>query len=143
MSDGSDRTTTPTGADPRGFLEAVEDPRRRADALEVFDLMREVTGAEPAMWGASIVGFGEIGYTGSDRKERAWFAVGLAPRKAALTLYGLTYYGTNTDLLERLGPHTTGKGCLYLKRLADVDRDVLTELVARAWATNHDPPARA
>lgn len=143
MADASDRKTTPTGDDARGFLEAVQDPRRREDALEVFDLMCEVTGADPTMWGASLVGFGHQPYTTADGKERAWFAVGLAPRKAALTLYGLTYYGTNTDLLDRLGPHTTGKGCLYLKRLSDVDREVLTELVARAWAANHHPPGEA
>ncbi len=140
MADRSDRTTTPTNDDVRGFLEAVADPRRRDDALAVLDLMRAVTGAEPTMWGASLVGFGRQPYTTADGKEREWFAVGLAPRKAALTLYGLTFYGSNADLLARLGPHTTGKGCLYLKRLSDVDRDVLTELVARAWATNHHPP---
>ena len=66
-----------------------------------------------------------------------FFAVGFAPRKAALTLYGLTYYDSNADLLARLGPHTTGKGCLYVKRLADLDRDVLAELIRRAYATNH------
>ncbi len=141
MTGSSDRKTTPTNHDARRFLESVEDPRRREDALEVLDLMRDVTGAEPTMWGASLVGFGHQPYTTADGKERAWFAVGLAPRKAALTLYGLTYYGSNTDLLDRLGPHTTGKGCLYVKRLSDVDREVLTELVARAWAANHRPPA--
>ena len=141
MAGSSGRKTAPTKDDVRGFLEAVGDPRRRDDALEVLDLMREVTGAQPTMWGASLVGFGHQPYTTADGKERAWFAVGLAPRKAALTLYGLTYYGTNDDLLDRLGPHTTGKGCLYLKRLSDVDREVLTELVARAWAGNHHPPA--
>jgi predicted GIY-YIG superfamily endonuclease len=66
--------------------------------------------------------------------------VGLAPRKAALTLYGLTYYGSNTDLVERLGPHTTGKGCVHVKRLADVDREVLTDLVRRAWETTNEQP---
>ena len=63
--------------------------------------------------------------------------MGLSPRKASLTLYGLTFYGSNDDLLARLGPHTTGKGCLYVKRLDDVDPEVLSELVARAWETNH------
>ncbi len=99
--------------------------------------MRQVTGAEPVLWGTSVVGFGKQPYTTADGKEHEWFAVGLSPRKASLTLYGLTYYGSNQDLLERLGPHTTGKGCLYLKRLEDVDRDVLVELVQRAWETNH------
>lgn len=143
MATGSgDRITQPTGGDPQAFLDAVDDPARRADAQQVAALMREVTGAEPRLWGASIVGFGDVTYPGSGGKERPWFAVGLAPRKAALTLYGLTFYGSHADLLDRLGPHTTGQGCLYLKRLSDVDRDVLAELIARAWDDNHRMTAR-
>jgi Domain of unknown function (DU1801) len=137
MTDHGDRTTRPTDADVEAYLGSVTDERRRADAEEVLALMREVTGAEPRMWGTSLIGFGRQPYRTADGKEREWFAVGLAPRKAALTLYGLTYYGSNEDLLARLGPHTTGKGCLYVKRLEAVDRDVLTELVTRAWRTNH------
>lgn len=136
----SDRRTRPTDADVAAFLDAVPDERRRDDARAVLDLMRTVSGAEPRMWGPSMVGFGRQPYRTADGKEHEWFAVGLAPRKAALTLYGLTYYGSNTDLLERLGPHTTGKGCLYVKRLEDVDREVLTELVRRAWEANHEQP---
>lgn len=101
--------------------------------------MREVTGAEPVMWGTSMVGFGRQPYTTADGKQREWFAVGLAARKAALTLYGLTSNGSNEDLLERLGAHTTGKGCLYVKRLDDVDQRVLRELITRAWEQNHTP----
>lgn len=135
-----DRKTQPHDGDVAQLLAAVPDERRRSDAQEVLGLMREVSGHEPRMWGPSTVGFGRQPYRTADGKEREWFAVGLAPRKAALTLYGLTYYGSNEDLLGRLGPHTTGKGCLYVKRLADLDRDVLTELVRRAWETNHDKP---
>ena len=137
MAYHSDRRTRPTAADVDAFLDDVADERRRADAREVRDTMRRVTGAEPTMWGGSIVGFGHQPYTTSDGKERDWFAVGLSPRKAALTLYGLTYYGSNEDLLERLGKHTTGKGCLYVRRLDDVDREVLEQLIARSWVTNH------
>ena len=136
----SDRTTRPTDADVAEFLDAVPDERRRDDARAVLELMRTVSGSEPRMWGPSMVGFGRQPYRTADGKEREWFAVGLAPRKAALTLYGLTYYGSNTDLLGRLGPHTTGKGCLYVKRLEDVDREVLTELVRRAWEANNEQP---
>lgn len=136
----TDRVTRPTDADVTAYLDAVTDQRRRDDARSVLDLIRTVTGAEPRMWGPSTVGFGRQPYRTADGKEREWFAVGLAPRKAALTLYGLTYHDSNTDLLERLGPHTTGKGCLYVKRLADLDREVLTELVRRAWETNHEHP---
>jgi hypothetical protein len=131
-----DRLTKPGTGDVRVFLDSVPDERRRKDAVAATELIREVTGAEPVMWGTSMVGFGTQRYTTADGKEREWFAVGLSPRKAALTLYGLTYYDSNQDLLERLGPHTTGKGCLYVKRLDDVDRDVLVELVERAWAAN-------
>ena len=136
-ADTSDRKTRPTDADVTAYLDAVPDERRRADALEALDLMREVTGAEPRMWGPTMIGFGRQPYRTADGKEHEWFAVGLAPRKAALTLYGLTYYDSNSDLLERLGPHTTGKGCLYVKRLADLDRATLREIIARGWATNH------
>lgn len=87
----------------------------------------------------SMIGFGRQPYRTADGKQHEWFAIGVAARKAALTLYGLTYDGSNADLLARLGPHTTGKGCLYLKRLADVDEVALRALVARAWAANHTP----
>jgi hypothetical protein len=135
----SDRKTKPNDASVEEVIDAAADERRRDDAREVLDLMREVTGAEPVVWGSSMIGFGRQPYTTADGKEREWFAVGLAPRKAALTLYGLTSYGSNEDLLERLGPHTTGKGCVYVKRVADLDRTVLTEMVDRAWRENHHP----
>ncbi|HYN66266.1 MAG TPA: DUF1801 domain-containing protein [Ornithinibacter sp.] len=141
MAEGStDRITQLTDADVTAYLDGVTDERRRDDARTVLDLMRDVTGAPPRMWGTSTIGFGRQPYRTADGKEREWFAVGLAPRKAALTLYGLTYYDSNSDLLERLGPHTTGKGCLYVKRLDEVDREVLTELVRRAWDTNNEQP---
>lgn len=130
----SDRKTTPTDTSPDQVLGAVADERRRADAQAALELMREVTGAEPVVWGPSMIGFGIQPYTTADGKEREWFRVGLAPRKAALTLYGLTFYGSNEDLLERLGKHTTGKGCLYVKRMSDIDEAVLRELVERSWA---------
>lgn len=136
----SDRKTHATDTDPAAVLAAVADERRRQDAERVLALMREETGAGPVVWGPSMIGFGRCPYTTADGKEREWFAVGLAPRKAALTLYGLTYHGTHSELLERLGPHTTGKGCVYVKRLEDVDEEVLRELVRRAWAENHRPP---
>lgn len=129
-----DRKTTPTDASADDVIASVTDERRRADAQTVLALMREVTGVEPVVWGPSMIGFGTQPYTTADGKEREWFRVGLAPRKAALTLYGLTFYGSNEDLLERLGKHTLGKGCVYVKRLSDVDEGVLTELIERAWA---------
>lgn len=132
MADSTPKTA-PTDADVAQYLLSVPDERRRTDALTTVELMREVTGAPPVMWGSSMIGFGERPYTTADGKEHRWFVVGLAPRKAALTLYGLTGDGRNTDLLERLGPHTTGKGCVYAKRLDALDEGVLRELVERAW----------
>lgn len=132
-----DRLTTPGPDDVRTLLETVPDERRRADAVAALELIREVTGAEPVLWSGSIVGFGTQRYTTADGREHEWFAVGLAPRKAALTLYGLTYYGSHQGLLDRLGRHTTGKGCLYVKRLDDLDRDVLAELIELSWAENN------
>lgn len=136
----SDRKTTPTTASVDEVVDAAADERRRRDTRDVIDLMREVTGAEPVVWGPSTIGFGTQPYTTADGKHHEWFAVGLAPRRAALTLYGLTYYGSNDDLLGRLGPHTTGKGCVYVKRLEDVDREVLTEMNHAGVAG--EPPAR-
>lgn len=135
----SDRRTQPNDTSVEEVVDRAGDERRREDARAVLDLMREVTGAEPVVWGPSMIGFGRQPYTTADGKEHEWFAVGLAPRKAALTLYGLTYDGSGEDLLERLGPHTTGKGCVYVKRVADLDRTVLTEMIERAWGRNHQP----
>ena len=112
-SGDSDRKTHPTDADVTAFLDAVPDSRRRADALDALDLIREVTGAEPRMWGPTMVGFGRQPYRTADGKEHEWFAVGLSPRKAALTL--------------------------YVKKFEALDREVLTDLVRRAWETNHQP----
>ena len=137
----STRKTTANDGDVAAFLESVADERRREDAQAALDLMRRVTGEESQMWGASMVGFGHRPYTTADAKEHDWFVVGLSPRKASLTFYGLTYYDSNQDLLERLGPHTTGKGCLYVKRMDALDQDVLTELVERSWSTDWRDPA--
>jgi len=134
-----ERKTQPGPADVEAFLDGVANERRRADAKAARDLIAEVSGAEPVMWGSSMIGFGTQRYTTADGKEHEWFAVGLSPRKAALTFYGLTYYESNADLLGQLGPHSKGKGCLYGKKLDDLDRDVLTELIQRAWTGNNNP----
>ncbi|CUR58586.1 conserved hypothetical protein [metagenome] len=134
----NDRKNLPTDASVEALIDAAP-ANRQADTREVLDLMRQVTGTEPVVWGSSMVGFGRQPYTTADGKEREWFAVGLSPRKAALTFYGLTCPGSDDDLLDRLGPHTTSKSCLYVKRLDGVDRTVLTELVERAWRDNHRP----
>ena len=130
----SEPKTRPTGASVDAFLDAVPAPGRRADGLEVRDLMREVTGVAPVMWGPSMVGYGSMPYTNTSGTTD-WFVVGFSPRKAALTIYGVyDDYAEPDPRYERLGEHTVGKGCLYLKRLDRVDREVLRDLVADAWA---------
>ncbi|WP_433825070.1 DUF1801 domain-containing protein [Actinoplanes sp. CA-015351] len=115
------------------FLAAVADPKRRADAVAALALIRDATGAEPTMWGTAIVGFGTYHYRYATGTEGDWPAVGMSPRKQALTLYVSAGFDAYPGLLERLGPHRTGKSCLYLKRLADVDQEVLRELVKAGY----------
>ncbi|MEV6205781.1 DUF1801 domain-containing protein [Kitasatospora sp. NPDC051914] len=125
--------TVPTDASPEDFLAGVPDERRRTDARALCALIAEATGAPPRMWGGSMVGFGTYHYRYASGREGDWPPVALAPRKQALVLYIAEGFEPHTELLARLGPHGTGKGCLYLKRLADVDRDALAEMVAAAF----------
>ena len=113
----------------QAFLNAVEDPERRKDSKAVAKLMREVTGERPVMWGDSIVGFGSYHYKYASGREGDWFVAGFSPRKNSLSLYLTCDLSTLQPILKRLGTHKTGKGCLYIKRLSDVDEGVLRELV--------------
>lgn len=131
--------TTRTDDDVQAFLHAVPDPGRRDDALAVCELITRATGEQPALWGPSIVGFGHRVLRYDSGREQDWMIVGFSPRKQATTLYLAGALDEYADLLGRLGKHTTGKGCLYLKRLADVDLDVLTELVARTVHRHRTP----
>ncbi|WP_125612770.1 DUF1801 domain-containing protein [Specibacter cremeus] len=129
----SENQTRPTGADVTAFLDAVSSERRRGDARAVVALMRRETGQEPAMWGPSIIGFGSYHYRYASGREGDAPAVGLSPHKANLALYGLTSAPSAAAALERLGPHKTGVGCLYVTRLDTVDLDVLAALVRAGY----------
>ena len=124
--------TKKTDASVEAFLDAVADPGRREDARAVLALMKRITGEEPKMWGPSIVGFGSWTYTYASGRTGDWPIAGFSPRKQALTLYVMPGFEKDADLMERLGKHKTGKSCLYLNRLADVDAGVLEELVRRS-----------
>ena len=127
--------TTRTDVDVDAFLESVDDEVRRRNALAVKELMERVTGEKPAMWGPSIVGFSPYVYRPkSGGAEREWFKVGFSPRKQALTLYVTEWFNGYQGLLADLGPHTTGKSCLYIKDLDKVDREVLAELISQSLA---------
>ena len=121
--------TQKNDASVEAFLNTVADERKRRDCFTLVELMRKATGAEPAMWGDSIVGFGEYHYTYASGRASDWFLTGFAPRKQNLTLYIMAGFDEYEELLGKLGKHSTGKSCLYIKRLDDVDMPVLRELV--------------
>ncbi|HEY5979279.1 MAG TPA: DUF1801 domain-containing protein [Microlunatus sp.] len=122
--------TIPTDASVPDYLAAIPDARRRADAQTVCDLMTTVTGAPAVLWGSSVVGFNERTLTLASGASYPWMEVGFASRKAATVVYLMDGFEQRTDLLDRLGPHSIGKACLYLKRVGDVDLAVLEDLIA-------------
>ena len=111
------------------FLASVEPERRRRDALVIRDMMARITGCPPRMWGSSIVGYGSYHYKYESGREGDWFLTGFSPRKQSLTLYIMSGFSRYDALMKKLGKHTTGKSCLYIKKLEDVDLDVLRELI--------------
>jgi hypothetical protein len=123
--------TKETTASVAEFLEKISDPQRREDCRAVAKIMREVTGEEPKMWGSSIVGFGRYHYKYASGREGDWMITGFSPRKSALTLYFMGGFDSSPQLMKKLGKYKTGGGCLYIKKLADVDVAVLRELVTK------------
>ncbi len=136
--------TKPNDKDVLKFLNSVENQRRREDSLEMLKIMKEVTDKEPIMWGDSIVGYGSYHYKYKSGREADWLATGFSPRKQALTVYILDGFDKYSDLLNKLGKYKTGKGCLYINKLDDVDISVLKELIKKSlkyveenFDTNH------
>lgn len=139
----AENKTVATDADPHAFLATVTPERRRRDAGRVLDLMQRVTGEPPVMWGPSIVGFGSVRYTYASGRTGDWPPVAFSPRKTALTLYLMDGVEAHADELAALGPHTVGKGCLYVKDLDAVDAAVLERIVAASWAAAGTNPRDA
>ena len=126
----SDLKTKKTAASVEDFLSAIADPQRQQDCRALSKLMQQATKSRPAMWGPSIVGFGNFTYKYPGGKEMAWFPIGFSPRKTDLTLYLLGGgLHLQAERLARLGKHKTGQGCLYIKRLSDVHLPTLKKLV--------------
>jgi hypothetical protein len=122
-----------TDASVEEFLDRVPDDRQREDARRLCAMMQEITGEPPVMWGASIVGFGAYHYRYASGHEGDSALAGFSPRRQALAIYLAAGFGDrHRRVLERLGPHKTGKGCLYIKRLDDVDHEALRELIDRS-----------
>jgi hypothetical protein len=126
--------TKENAASVEKFLNNVADEQRRKDCLRLVEIMKTATKAEPAMWGTSIVGFGRYRYKYESGTKGEWFLVGFAPRKQDLTLYIMSGLERYPALMEKLGKHKTGKSCLYIKKLEDVDLPTLKQLIKQSLA---------
>ena len=133
MASKNDNATRPTDVDPADFVAGVEHATRRADGQALLALMNEATGETPVMWGPSMVGYGSYHYRYDSGREGDFLRIGFSPRKTRLSLYGLQSAPDAAALLARLGKHTSGVSCLYVNKLADVDMNVLRELVELGW----------
>jgi hypothetical protein len=132
----SELKTQKTRASVAAYLAAIENPERRKDCKTLATMMKAATGARPAIWGTSIVGFGDYKYRYASGREGDWFLVGFASRKSDLTLYLMAIDAEMVALLKDLGPHKRGGGCLYVKRLSDLRMPVLKRLIAKSIATS-------
>jgi len=128
----SELKTRPTDRKVSQFIDAVEPDQKRQDCWTIVEMMRTVTGAEPVLWGSSIVGFGTYTYVNTTKKPADWPITGFSPRKANLTVYVMPGFSNYESLMARLGKHSMGKSCLYIKKLADIDFDVLEEIIRRS-----------
>lgn len=131
--------TQPTNRSVQDYIESIANEERKQDAKELLGIMQSVTGAKPVLWGPSIVGFGSYHYVYATGREGDAPKVAFSARKQALTIYGIVFYNTNEEengrLLAKLGPHKTGKGCLYISALNKIDLEVLKLMIANAY--NH------
>jgi hypothetical protein len=130
----TENKTKPTKIGVTAFIDALTDTTRRADAKALVKLMQGAAGEKPKMWGPSIIGFGSHHYKYESGREGDMPLIGFSPRKAANVLYGMTGSSDSKALLAKLGKHTTGKGCLYIKKLADVDQQVLEAMAVKSVA---------
>jgi hypothetical protein len=125
----ADNKTRPTGASVTAFMAAISDPGMRADAKKVAAMMRRATGKRARMWGPSIVGYGSYRYRYASGREGEFMITGFSPRKQALTIYILPGFSRFDSLMSKLGTCKTGKSCLYIGRLTDVDETVLEQII--------------
>lgn len=133
--------TVPTDASVAEFLSQVVPVKRREDGLRLAEIFREVSGMDPVMWGPSIIGYGSYRYQSpvNPRTRGDWPKTGFSPRKASLSLYGLKDLPESAGIVSQLGEYTEGAGCLYVKRLEDIDESVLRRLIEIAWSRGDDP----
>ncbi len=125
----AENKTRPTDASVRDYMDGIEDPGRKKDCEEILSLMKEVTGEEPVMWGNSIVGFGSYHYKYDSGREGDMILTGFSNRKQNISIYIMSGFKKHEELLKKIGTFKTGKSCFYIKRLSDIDTDVLKELI--------------
>jgi Domain of unknown function (DU1801) len=130
----AENKTKPTKLSVTAFINALTDETRRADAKVLVKLMQGVSGKKPQMWGPAIIGFGSCHYRYDSGREGDMPVIAFSPRKAATVLYGMIASSESKALLAKLGKHTNGKGCLYIKKLVDVDQKVLEAMAIKAVA---------
>tara|TARA_R110000868_G_scaffold383578_7_gene650683 strand:+ start:35542 stop:35967 length:426 start_codon:yes stop_codon:yes gene_type:complete len=128
----SENKTKPTKLSVGDYLNAIDNPQRKEDCWAIHDLMKKITGKTPRMWGTSMVGFGSYHYKYESGREGDMFVTGFSNRKNAITMYIMGGFKKHGDLLEKVGPHKTGKSCFYIKRLSDMDIDVLSILISES-----------
>jgi len=115
------------------FLNAIEDERKRDESFQIVDLFSKISGEEPKMWGGSIIGFGKYQYKYASGQENEWMKVGFSPRKQKFSIYIMSAFDELQSLLSQLGKHKTGKGCLYVNKLSDIDLNTLEKLVLESF----------
>lgn len=125
--------TTATKASVSAFINTIADPEQKRDAKTLVTLMKKITKKRPKLWGPSIVGFGTYTYTRSNGDYGEFMATGFSPRKSALSLYIMPGYSNHGTLLKKLGKHKKGRACLYIKRLSDVDMNVLEQIITAGY----------
>lgn len=128
----AENKTKPTSLKAEDFISQVENPQKRSDSLKVMEMMKEITGKEPVMWGSSLIGFDQYHYKYDSGREGDSLMVGFSPRKQALTIYIMPGFERFDDLMQKLGKYKTGKACLYIKKLEDIDLSILRELISES-----------
>jgi len=129
----SQNKTRPNDRGVKKFVSGISDEKKREDALSLLELMKQATKTEPRMWGDSLIGFGSYHYRYDSGREGDYFMTGFSPRKQNLTIYIMPGFDKYKDIMKRLGRYTTGKSCLYIKKLEDVDLTVLKELIRQSF----------
>ena len=122
--------TKETDASVEDFLNGIEDEQKRSDSFKILEMMKRLTGEEPKMWGTGLIGFGNTVLKYASGRELDWMHIGFSPRKANLTLYIMDGLARHPELLEKLGKHKAGGGCLHIKKLSDVDEKILEKLIS-------------